>query len=144
MENQPVIVERTFNAAGSLLWKAISDRDEMKKWYFDLEAFEPTPGFRFQFQGGPAPDRQYLHLCEVQEAVAPTKLSYSWRYDGYPGNSLVTFELSGQGDNTTLKLVHSGLETFDPSNADFAQNNFVEGWNHIINISLEQYIQARS
>ncbi len=56
-------------------------------------------------------------------------------------NSFVTFELFNQGNNTLLKLTHEGLETFPEDNRDFAKGNFVEGWNHIINTSLKEYLQ---
>jgi len=142
MNNQPIVLERIFNVPISQVWKAISDRDEMAKWYFDLVEFKAETGFKFQFSGGPSPERQYLHICEITGVVNERKLSYSWRYDGYRGNTLVTFELSEREDNSTLlKLTHSGLETFPEENPDFAKANFVKGWNEIINESLKKYLE---
>ena len=141
MNNEPIIIERVFNAPVSKVWKAIIDRNEMRNWYFDLAEFKAETGFKFQFYGGPSPERQYLHLCEITEVIRERKLSHSWRFDGYPGNSLLTFELSGQENKTLLKLTHDGLETFPEENPDFAKANFVEGWNEIINISLKKYLE---
>ena len=67
------------------------------------------------------------------------KLTYSWRYDGYPGKSFVTFELFEEGENTKIKLTHSVLETFGTENADFAKKNFEAGWEAIIGTSLKNY-----
>jgi len=54
----------------------------------------------------------------------------------------VTFELSEKGHNTTLlKLTHKDIETFSSENADFARENFVEGWDEIVNISLKEYLE---
>ena len=142
MNNEPIIIEREFNAPISKVWKAITDRDEMAKWYFDITDFKAETGFKFHFSGGPSPDRQYLHLCEITEVIKERKLSHSWRFDGYPGSSLLTFELSGQDNKTLLKLTHSGLETFPEENPDFAKANFVEGWNEIINVSLKKYLET--
>ena len=139
MEN-PIVVEHTYNAPASKIWKAITDKTEMKKWYFDLAEFKAEAGFKFEFSGGPSPEKQYLHLCEVTEVIPEKKLTCSWRYDGYPGNSFVTFELFPQGDKTKLILTHTDLETFPQDNPDFARKNFVEGWNHIINVSLKNYL----
>jgi uncharacterized protein YndB with AHSA1/START domain len=77
--------------------------------------------------------------------VEPGKLlTYSWRYDGYTGNSLVSVELTAQGNKTLLKLTHSGLETFPQDNPDFDKKNFVAGWHQIVNISLKQYLEGIS
>src|SRR5690349_2774333 len=115
MKNEPFVIERTFNAPVEKVWKAITDKDQMKKWYFDLAEFRPETGFEFSFEGG-SEEKSYLHLCRVTEAVTNKKLAYSWRYDGYPGSSVVTFELFPEGDKTRLKLTHEGLETFPLNN----------------------------
>ena len=142
MENQSIVLERLFNARSSKVWKAITDKDEMKSWYFDLVDFKAVVGFKFQFTGGPTPDRQYLHLCEITEVIHEKKLTYSWCYDGYSGKSYVTFELFENEDKTLLKLTHSGIETFPEENTDFARHNFEDGWNHIIHTALRGYLEA--
>src|SRR5687767_2419686 len=125
MSDNPIIVERNFDVPSQKLWEALTDKQQMRRWYFELEAFEPVVGFKFQFYGGPSPENQYLHLCEVKEVDAGKKISYSWRYDGYPGDSLVTFELIPEGESTRLRLTHSGLETLEKGHVDFAKKNFV-------------------
>ena len=114
----------------------------MKIWYFDLAEFRPEPGFQFQFSGGPAPERQYLHLCEIIEAIPEKKLSHSWRYDGIPGNTIVTFEMTEKDGKTLLRLVHQGIETFPADNEDLLIGNFIAGWNSIINESLKNYLES--
>ncbi|MEO6721895.1 MAG: SRPBCC domain-containing protein, partial [Ferruginibacter sp.] len=69
------------------------------------------------------------------------KLTYSWKYDGYPGESFVTFEIFEEGDKTKLVLTHKGLETFPADNPDFKKENFVMGWNDIIGKSLLEYLE---
>lgn len=141
MSTEPIVIERLFNASASKVWKAITDKNEMKNWYFDLAEFKAETGFKFQFFGGPSPGKQYLHLCEITEVIPGKKLTYSWRYDGYPGNSFVTFELIEQGNKTLLTLTHAGIETFPKENPDFAIGNFAEGWNHIVHTSLKEYLE---
>jgi len=142
MDNKPIILEILLNAPVNKVWKALTDKNEMKLWYFDLEEFKPEVGFRFHFTGGPSPDKQYLHLCEITEVIPEKKLSHSWRYDGYPGNSFLTFELAPQENKTLLKLTHKDLGTFPKDNPDFAISNFEEGWNSIINDSLNNYFKT--
>lgn len=138
--NQPIVLERLFYAPVSKVWKAITDKHEMKNWYFDLAEFKVEKGFKFQFLAG-EDGKEYLHLCEITEVITEKKLTYSWRYDGYAGNSFVTFELFQQGSKTLLRLTHEGLETFPKENPDFAVTNFEQGWNAIINTALKKYLE---
>jgi uncharacterized protein YndB with AHSA1/START domain len=69
MSAQPIIVEKIVNAPVSRVWKAITDKSQMKEWYFDIASFEAKPGFEFQFEGGPAPDRIYVHQCKITEVI---------------------------------------------------------------------------
>jgi len=143
MDNNPVIIERIFNAPAATVWKALTDNNDMKQWYFPLPEFRPEVGFEFSFTGG-KDDRQYLHLCKVNDVIPGKKITYSWRYDGYEGNSFVSFELFAEGEKTRLKLTHEGLETFPASNPDFAASNFVAGWTHIIGTSLKDYLEKKT
>ena len=140
MKGEPVVMERTFNATVARVWKAITDKDQMKEWYFDLPEFKPQVGCKFQFSAG-KDEKKYLHLCQVTEVIPGKKLTYSWRYDTYEGNSFVTFELFAEGNKTKLKLTHEGLETFPKSNPDLAKENFVEGWTSIIGTSLKKFVE---
>jgi len=140
MKKLPLAVEKLLNAPIDLVWKVLTDKEAMQQWYFDLTEFQPVVGFVFQFMGGPSPEKQYLHVCEITEVVPKQKLTYSWRYEGYEGISYVTFELLAQGNKTELLLTHSGLETFPASNPDLQASNFVVGWNYLINTSLENYL----
>ena len=141
MKNEPLVIERTFRAPTNMVWRALTNNDEMKKWYFDIAAFRPEAGFEFQFTGG-TDTGTYLHLCKVTQVIPGKKLAYSWRYDGYEGESEVTFELFSRGDQTRLRLSHSGLETFPSDNPDFASKNFVNGWASIIGESLKKYLES--
>ena len=144
MDSDPIIIEQSYPTTAENIWEAMTSRKAMKQWYFELQEFIPEVGFEFQFTGGPAEDRQYLHFCKITEVIAGRKLAYSWRYDGYEGNTLVTFELFPEGKQTMLKLTHEGLETFPASNPDFGRENFVVGWNWILGTSLKEYLEKIS
>lgn len=140
MSTQPIVIERTFNVSPTRLWQALTESEQMKQWYFDLPGFKAEPGYEFSFYAG-RDEKKFLHLCKVIEVIPEKKLTHSWRYDGYPGDSMVSFELFPEGEATRLRLTHTGLETFG-DNPDFAKSNFVEGWNSIIVNRLQKHLEA--
>ena len=95
MQNEQFVIEKTFNAPVEKVWRAITDKEEMKQWYFDLAEFKPEVGFEFRFYGS-TPEKQYLHICVITEVEEYKKLSYSWRYDGYEGISYLEIPLGDQ------------------------------------------------
>ena len=145
MKTQPFTIERTYNASISRVWKAITDKDEMKKWYFDIASFKPEIGFEFSFVAPGKDEReQFLHLCKIVEVIPGKKLSYTWQYEKVKGISTVTFELFAEDANTTrLKLTHEGLESFVNGGSDFARESFAEGWTYIIGTSLNDYVSGK-
>ena len=138
-----VVIERTFDAPIGKVWHAISEKDQIKQWSFDIKDFEPEVGFEFQFIGG-TEERQYLHKCKMLEVIHLKKLRYSWRYDGYEGISIVTFELFDLGDKTRVRLTHEGLDSFPKSNPDLARENFVAGWTSIVGSLLKEFVEPKS
>lgn len=155
MSTTQFVIEQTYSVSAEKVWRAITDPNEMRQWYFDLPGFKAEVGYKFEFIGGAPDGIQYKHLCKVKEVVPGKKLSYSWRYEGYEGDSLVTFEIvdlgssrisSGRSDKAAslLRLTHSGLETFPKSNPDLAAKNFAEGWTDIIGRMLREYLEKTS
>jgi len=133
MKNGSILIEQTLSASIHTVWKAITDQEEMRQWYFNtMEEFNPQVGFQTQFNvlnGG----KNYLHLWKVVDVVPPKKISYDWKYGGYPGNSLVTFELSSEGDKTKIRLTHEHLETFLPAvNPELAKEKILWRAGHIL------------
>jgi uncharacterized protein YndB with AHSA1/START domain len=138
MNHSPLIVERTCNAPVEQVWKAITDNQSMKQWYFELEDFRPEVGFTFSFVGENE-GRKFIHLCRITEVVPNRKLSYTWQYEGLDALTVVTFELFPEQGGTRLKLTHEGLENL-PQDRDYARSNFEAGWDHIINKSLSGFL----
>lgn len=144
VKHEPVVVERLYNAPVEKVWKALTDKEQMKEWYFNLDQFELREGFQFRFPGQGYKGEQYMHICTITEIIPRERLQYSWQYENLQGYSLVTFHLTAIGNQTKLRLTHHGLETFPQDNADFARSSFNEGWNHIVGISLPEYLSKHS
>lgn len=140
MNEQSIIIEKTFDAAVEKVWQALTDPVQMKEWYFDIPKFKAEPGFEFQFWAG-SEDKKWLHLCKITEVIPKKKLSYTWRYDGYAGESEVSFELIPLKDKTKLILSHKGLETFPKETEELKKANFVEGWNYFMTTALPEFLK---
>ena len=138
MEDKALIIEQEYPAPIELVWRAITEPELMKKWYFDIAGFKPEVGCKFQFDGGEE-GKRYTHLCEIIEIIPKEKLKYSWKYKGEEGISYVTFELLAVGKHTKLKLTHEGLSTF--TNLDFIRENFVAGWKYLLQESLKEFLE---
>jgi uncharacterized protein YndB with AHSA1/START domain len=140
-KDEPLVLERVLDAPVALVWKALTDVDDIKHWSFDIREFEPEVGFEFQFHGGDG-KTTYLHRCKVTEAIPQKRLAYTWRYEGHAGNSVVSFDLLAEGKKTRVRLTHAGLDTF-PAIAAFAKANFAAGWTEIVGSNLKNFVETR-
>ncbi|TXJ26702.1 MAG: SRPBCC domain-containing protein [Chitinophagaceae bacterium] len=143
MNNNPVIIEKLINAPVKKVWQAITDKGQMKQWYFDVSDFKPEVGFEFRFAGQGSKGEQYIHICKIIEVVPLKKLQYSWQYLDRAGYSVVTFELFEETGKTRVKLTHTGLETFPQDNTDFARDSFNAGWTELITASLPKFVESK-
>lgn len=138
--SDPLVKEVILDAPPSRVWKALTDKNELKQWCFDMEAFQPEVGFEFQFYGE-KDGHKFLHLCKVLEIEIERKMKWLWTYKDVPGDTYVTFELFPQGNKTKLRLTHEGLENL-PQDENYARPNFVEGWNVILGKLLPKHLSV--
>jgi uncharacterized protein YndB with AHSA1/START domain len=92
------------------VWKAISDAEELTRW-FPLEAqVEPGAGGVIRYRWG---DMQ--GICRIESWEPPNHLRTSWMAFDMPQQSsgearlAVDWFLEGRGGRTVLRLVHSGF-----------------------------------
>ncbi|MFI5186185.1 MAG: SRPBCC domain-containing protein [Chitinophagales bacterium] len=142
LNDPPIVLERIFNSPVEKVWKAITDPDQMREWYFpQLKQFKTEEGFETEFnvhQDG----KDWLHIWKITEVVLSKKISLEWKYGGYPGMSLLSFELFPQGNKTRFVLTHKGLETFVPEkHPDLAKENFIEGWTNFMDKALKEFLE---
>lgn len=133
-----VVVERTFAAPAAAVWRALTDPAAMSAWYFDVPEFRAEVGSEFRFSVEHR-GRTFPHVCRVTRVEPERELAYSWRYEGEPGESLVTFALFPEPAGTRLRVTHTGLDTF-PRTPDFDRENFRQGWMSLIGASLKEYL----
>jgi uncharacterized protein YndB with AHSA1/START domain len=145
MDGTPIVKETTVNAPIEKVWRALTVPAEMKKWYFDIPDFKPIVGHKFEFIAGDEKTK-YRHLCRVTEVVTEKKLAYTWTYEGFNTDSIVTFELFEAGGNaqTRVRLTHQGVEKFPTKDPNFKRESFEAGWNEIIGKLLVDYLKPKA
>ena len=139
---QIIQIEKTYNAPMALVWQAITNRAMMKEWYFNFaEDFKLETGAEFEWTAGDHNNRQWLHRGKMLEIIPAEKLVHIWEYPGYTGISTLSWNLLKIDDATTkVTLIHEFTIPFDITVAELRKENFEMGWNQIINISLEEYL----
>lgn len=135
MKNEPIIIERIYSATVTKMWKALTGKDQLKDWFFEMDEFKVEKGFEFRFIA--YGETLYPHLCKIMEVIPDKKLSYDWRYEGWEGSSLVTFELSDEEGKARMKFTHDGLEAFSYmpyfENKDYAEY-FKVAWGKLLDL----------
>ena len=140
---EPIVVEQIFNAPISVVWKAITDTDQMRRWFFEtMTNFEPAVGFQAQFNVR-VEDQDYPHQWKVTDVVPEKRIVYDWRYGGYPGDSSVTWELSETPHGTKLTLTHKGIETFPQDDPMFSRESGQAGWGYFLHESLKAFLERQ-
>lgn len=134
---------KKYNTSIEILWQVITEREHLKQWYFDFaEDWQLNVGQIFEWSAGDTESKQWLHRGVMLEIIPNQKLVHSWEYPGYSGTSVVTWELHPVDENTTeLHFSHVFTIPFDVNEPAFKRENFEMGWNHILNISLVEYVE---
>lgn len=131
MSTDPIVLSFTYDFPSVKIWKALTDVEDMRKWYFPLADFKPEVGFEFKFTAGDE-NVQFRHECQVTEVVVGKKIAYTWRYPDYPGNSEVSFEIFEEGEKNRVVITHAGIETFPQDDPSFARESFNGGWTYFL------------
>lgn len=139
-----VIIEQTLDAAPEVIWSALTGKDQLRQWFFEVTEFEPRKNFTFSFPGIGHNGAEYVHLCEVIDVQPLSKIQFSWEYAGVKGYSTVTFELFPESTGQTrLRLFHDGIDTFPQNDFDFSSEGFGAGWTEIITRMLPAYLSNK-
>jgi uncharacterized protein YndB with AHSA1/START domain len=140
-DDEPVIVEQVLSATLDRVWKSITSIDQMRQWYFEnIPSFKPEVGFQTQFNVR-SQERDFLHLWKVTEVAPGRRIVYNWKFDGYPGDSYVEFELFEQGKSTRLRLTARVTESFPEGIPEFERESCTAGWEYFIQQRLKGFLE---
>ncbi|MQA89202.1 MAG: SRPBCC domain-containing protein [Gemmatimonas sp.] len=114
-------LERSLRAPRQRVWQALTQGEEIGRWYgpsddfrVDVVEWDCRPGGSYRVAMH-APDGN-THTCfgTFREVEAPRRLSYTWSWEGQPPmDTLVTFELAEDGEMTKLRFSHTGFPSVE-------------------------------
>lgn len=138
--DSPIVIEEIFEVSAGLLWNALTKREEMIQWYFEnIKKIEPKVGFETKFVISNE-ERVFPHLWKVTEAELHKKITINWKYEGFDGDSNLTFELFDEDQKTRLKLTHTVTKDFPSDIPEFTRESCIGGWNYFIKERLKKYL----
>jgi uncharacterized protein YndB with AHSA1/START domain len=127
------------NASPEVVFKAITDQNELTNWFSDQAILETKVGGKMKFSfyknskrghQDHGRDKDYFHEGTITEFIPNKKISYTWE-DSYEPDfprTVVTWELEKiENNKTSLKLLHTGFK------ADEKAKQYDEGWSHFLN-----------
>jgi len=111
-----LVFERRIRHPIEAVWQAITESDELSKWYFSRGTIEARLGGKVDFSLGPAHVTGSVLIWEP-----PRVFEHEWIVDrpGFPKeeSGVIRWELDSAGDETILKLTHRKLP--GPSSRNF-------------------------
>ncbi len=95
---------RGYNHPAKRLWTAITDPDELSRWFPSKVVMQPRAGGSIEFSGDP---NMPTSSGTILEYDPPTRLAYSW------GGNELHFELEPAGDGGCVLTLINVLEAAD-------------------------------
>jgi uncharacterized protein YndB with AHSA1/START domain len=136
-----IVIEKNIviDAPPEVVFKAITDQEELTNWFPDQAILEPKLGGRVKFSLYKDNEREYREFDffpegVITEFIPNKKVSYTWHEPNTPDfpSTVVTWELEEIAYNKTrVKLLHAGFEPGKLFKHD-------EGWSYFLN-RLQSY-----
>jgi len=128
--------EIVVEAPVEVVWRTVTEPDQIRQWFADRVDLDATPGGRGSFAFDNPGGEPHAYPLVVERVEAPNLFAFRWAHphgeEPAPGNSLlVEFQLAEDGrDRTRLRVVETGLERVgwaDDDQRRYAEEH-VDGW----------------
>ena len=139
---EPIKISKTYNCTSEQLWSALTNINEMRKWYFEaLPDFKPEVGFSTSFllvnEG-----RKFTHQFRVLEVDTGRMIKYTFNFAEYDGDGFVQFEITEAEGGCLLNFSSVVTKDYPSDIPEFKRESGVEGWNWFLGERLEGYLDT--
>ena len=134
LDKNTLRIERSYNAPAQRVFDAWTSEEVMRRWWHaehDWETSEATVDLRL---GGevrvvmrdPAKDAEYGGGGKYVEIDPPTRLAFTWLWDGNETRMLIELDFEETDGITLVRFTHSGLWDEEAVRAH------EEGWGNVL------------
>lgn len=139
---EPIVKKVTINAAASKVWKALTNKNELKKWMLMTTDFKAEKGKEFIFKtDDPGENWDGIFHCKVEELIENKKLVYTWNAGFINADTIVTIDLNEEDGKTEVTLTHTGWEKL-AANQEQTRNAHSEGWDIRLVQKLKEIVES--
>jgi uncharacterized protein YndB with AHSA1/START domain len=138
MPDRTITLTRTIEATPATVFRALTDADELARWWTSSSESEPRTGglfsYRFEFDD---PSRNHTYEGVYHDVAADERVSYPWQTS--LGETTVDVQLRPRGDATELALAHTGWGS--DAAAEEAVEMHEQGWSFFLD-NLKSYLEG--
>jgi uncharacterized protein YndB with AHSA1/START domain len=142
-ENRTLRIERAYRAPAEAVFEAWTSEEVLRRWWHTEHGWETSGAEVDLCVGGtvrvvmrdPEKDVEYGGGGTYTEVEAPTRLAFTWTWDGDTRQTLIEIDFEESDGSTTVRFTHSGL--WDEE----AVRSHEDGWRKLFD-SLERALEA--
>ena len=123
-----IIKERTLNHPIDIVWKAITNAEEITKWFLRAD-FKAEKGYNYVFN---STGEDCSPIKGTVLEASPYQLTYTWIVEENPIETIVTWTLEPIDGGTKLILSHTGITNYAGETAVAMFTSFDGGWDNCI------------
>lgn len=107
MKTKTITKQRFLKATPERVFKALTQKEELEKWFVQEAVIDLKPGGVIQTNWAPGMGEH----GKVKEVKPPHLFRFTWEGQFSPSPTTLTFTLTKEKDGTLLTLTHSGIGT---------------------------------
>jgi uncharacterized protein YndB with AHSA1/START domain len=144
VSGQTLHIERTFRAPAEAVFEAWTSEEVLRRWFHAEHDWE-TPQAQVDLRLGgavrvvmrdPRAGKEVGGGGHYTEIDPPSRLAFTWTWDGEDRETLIELEFEEVGDATTVRMTHSGHRDEE------SVSNHESGWSKCFD-NLERALEAR-
>ncbi len=123
----------TYPVGVDALWRALADPTEFGRWGMAERGFRLKEGQEFTLESAPNRFWDGVFLCKIGAFAEGSHLRYTYRNEGLGLNGVVDWKVSGDRNNSTIKLRQTG---FTGLKGSFYKMLLSAGWKQMLKKNL--------